>query len=311
MREFPFPELGSRDQQLRALYQQYKLTPSHVYRFQPEEVIKHLHELERISKTHRQAHFSLRTVGESYEHRPIMMASIGEGSRKVLMWTQMHGDEPTHTTVALALMRTLLESEAEVLCKQSLLADVNLHILFMLNPDGAARDTRENAQRIDINRDAVDFKTPEGRVLRSVVDEISPDFGFNLHNQRSSKKAGDSDNVAVLSVLAPPLDEEDRVTPQIKAARQIALEMYATGERLVPGHSTRYEAGYMSTAFGEWVQARGATTVLLEAGGWPESQENWRDELHYVTLFNALLSIHDKSFAETDAERYIDLPLNQ
>ncbi len=125
-------------------------------------------------------------------------------------------------------------------------------------PGWGRKANSEERQGIDINRDAVDLATPEGRVLRDVVNQIRPQYGFNLHNQRADKKVGATSKVAAISVLAPPLDKVESVTPGIVRAKQLALEMFAVGERQLPGHSTRYEAGYMPTAFGEWVQsARG------------------------------------------------------
>ncbi len=40
-------------------------------------------------------------LAESIEGRPIYLATIGTGPRRVLLWSQMHGDEPTHTAVLL------------------------------------------------------------------------------------------------------------------------------------------------------------------------------------------------------------------
>lgn len=311
MREFPYQELANRDQQLRDLHRKYALQkPSDGWldaagvkeRF---DYLRH-----RAAKVKRELPFHVYFVGESYEKRPIRLATIGRGEKKVLMWTQMHGDEPTHTVCVLDILNTLINASEDEFDVDQLLDRVTLQILPMLNPDGAARRTRANAQNLDINRDAVELATKEGAVLRSVVNDLSPDFGFNLHNQRADKKVGDTDRVAVLSVLAPPLDEPDTTTPQMLNARQLAVEMFACGERAMSGHSTRYEAAYMPTAFGEWVQNQGTITVLLEAGGWPEGRPNGLEQLHYVTLLTALWSIANQSFAKIDAARYAELPLN-
>ena len=37
------------------------------------------------------------TIGSSFEGREIKLCKIGNGSIKILMWSQMHGDEPTAT----------------------------------------------------------------------------------------------------------------------------------------------------------------------------------------------------------------------
>jgi len=41
--------------------------------------------------------FTLDRVGESLEGRPINMVTVGTGPFRVLLWSQMHGDEPTAT----------------------------------------------------------------------------------------------------------------------------------------------------------------------------------------------------------------------
>ena len=62
----------------------------------------------------------------------------------------------------------------------------------MLNPDGAERGARRNAQGIDVNRDALNLATPEGRLLKAVRDRHQPILGFNLHDQDRRTTVGDT-----------------------------------------------------------------------------------------------------------------------
>jgi murein tripeptide amidase MpaA len=55
----------------------------------------------------------------------------------------------------------------------------------MLNPDGALNFTRVNANKVDLNRDAVDRKAKESKLLRKVLEDFNPEFCFNLHDQRT------------------------------------------------------------------------------------------------------------------------------
>ena len=41
--------------------------------------------------------FKVDKVGKSVEGRDIYLISIGTGKKKVFLWSQMHGDEPTAT----------------------------------------------------------------------------------------------------------------------------------------------------------------------------------------------------------------------
>ncbi|MGI9455924.1 MAG: M14 family zinc carboxypeptidase [Aeoliella sp.] len=311
MRTYPFDELRPTDKLLRALHQQYRVSPSDTSTLRHADVARTLAGLETQSKAVDEGNrLKLRSVGESFEGRTLQLASIGRGPIEVLMWTQMHGDEATHTAVVLDLLSALVASPNAELAGCKLLDKSTLHILPMLNPDGAERQTRRSAEEIDINRDAVDLATPEARVLHQVVRDVRPAFAFNLHNQRATTPVADTGRVATVSVMAPPIDSDGTTPPSVVRAKQLALEMFATAERLLPGHATKYNADYMPTAFGEWVQTRGVTTVLLEAGGWPDETAETMVELHFVVLASALRAIADDLVEQIDASRYEQLPLN-
>ena len=101
----------------------------------------------------------------------------------------MHGDEPT-ATVALLDVLNHLGKTRETPATKALLSKLTLAVIPMLNPDGAERTRRTNAQGIDINRDALRLQTPEGRFLKSVRDRLTPAVGYNLHNQGPNTLAG-------------------------------------------------------------------------------------------------------------------------
>src|SRR3546814_10344937 len=76
-----------------------------------------------------------------------------------------------------------------------------------MNPDGAARFQRRNAQGIDINRDARALVSPEARALHDLRERVKPAFGFNLHDQQVGYRAGDSDRGTAIALLAPAFNE--------------------------------------------------------------------------------------------------------
>ena len=82
--------------------------------------------------------------------------------------------------MALADVIRFLDEEPRHPLSERIAEGVTVHMIPMLNPDGAERFQRRNAQGIDVNRDARRLQTPEGRLLKAVRDEIEPDFGFNL-----------------------------------------------------------------------------------------------------------------------------------
>ena len=86
------------------------------------------------------------------------MITLGTGSRSVLLWSQMHGDEPSATPALLDIAHVLLGSADEPGAK-AILEDLTLLMIPMLNPDGSEIYDRRNLQAIDINRDALNLAT--------------------------------------------------------------------------------------------------------------------------------------------------------
>src|SRR5690606_20211915 len=94
--------------------------------------------------------FSVKIIGSSEKGRAINCVTAGSGRYKVLIWSQMHGNEST-TTKALMDLLSYFAKESEL---QSRILDFfTFCIIPMLNPDGAHLYTRENANSIDLNRD--------------------------------------------------------------------------------------------------------------------------------------------------------------
>ena len=141
--------------------------------------------------------------------------TLGSGPRRILLWSQMHGDEPSATPALLDLADTLLASDEPE--RRAILERSTLLIVPMLNPDGAERYARRNAQAIDINRDALHLSTPEGRLLKAVRDRFQPELGFNLHDQNRRTTVGDTGVLATISLLAVSGDREGTVTPGRRA----------------------------------------------------------------------------------------------
>jgi murein tripeptide amidase MpaA len=94
----------------------------------------------------------LNTVGYSVEKRPIYSYQIGTGRTKIFLWSQMHGNEST-TTKALFDFLNLLQKDSEI--SRQLVESFTFYCLPMVNPDGAFYYTRENANKIDLNRDSL------------------------------------------------------------------------------------------------------------------------------------------------------------
>lgn len=250
-------------------------------------------------------------AGRSVQGRAIRSVRWGDGPIQVLLWTQMHGDEPTATMAVLDLWRALQDAKFLPEAK-SWSNRMTLHFLPMLNPDGAEAYTRRNALGIDLNRDALRKVSPESRILDNWRDSLKADWGFNLHDQHRYYSSGDSDLTAAIAFLAPPPDPA-RSTP---AHRQDAMQLIAHLSRglktIVPGQVCRYSDTFEPRAFGDNFTARGTRTVLIEAGwitGDDEKQELRR--IYFASLVAALESIATGSYEQVPVAEYNRLPYNQ
>lgn len=126
--------------------------------------------------------FEITQIGKSVQGRTIHQVKIGTGTTKILMWSQMHGNEST-TTKGLFDFFNFLKSNNGI--ANRIKSDYTLLCIPMLNPDGAFLYTRENANKVDLNRDAFNATQPEMQILHSVYKNFQPDYCYNLHDQRT------------------------------------------------------------------------------------------------------------------------------
>lgn len=247
--------------------------------------------------------------GASTEGRPLLVLSAGTGPRKVLLWSQMHGDEPT-ATGALADVLSHLVATRDEPATAELLSKLTLLVLPMLNPDGAVRVDRRNAQGIDINRDAVELQSPEGRFLKAIRDRYTPEAGFNLHNQGALVTAGPAGPQSALAVLAVPGSDREADGPVLARKKGLCAVMAAAADAFGPGRVARYDMSYTERAFGDSMSRWGTPTVLLETGGWEGPDEAERlVRLNFVVLLSALHALARGTEAAA-APAYDAIPYN-
>jgi len=211
------------------------------------------------------APFQVVQLGLSFEKRPIYKVTIGSGAVKVLLWSQMHGNEATGTKALFDLFK-FLKSDSQKVFVDEILTKCTLVFIPMLNPDGAEAYTRVNAQNIDLNRDAVALKALESNLLRKVLTAEKPQFCFNLHDQRTIFSVGLQKLPATLSFLAPSIDEERTLTAGRKTTMAVIAFMYETLKNHIPKQIGRYTDEFYPTATGDNFQKLGHHTILIEAG---------------------------------------------
>ncbi len=252
----------------------------------------------------------LEQVAESVEGRAINTVHYGHGPTRVLLWSQMHGDEPT-ATMALADIFAFLTSGPDHPLARRLADRLTVVAIPMLNPDGAQRFQRRNALGIDINRDAQVLASPEARALKDVRDRFEPHFGFNLHDQNVRTRVGRSDRQAAMALLAPPWGESRDDDDVRESAARLAGLMRLAMDSLTDGRIARYDDSYSPRAFGDAMQRWGTSTILVESGGWDGDPEKQHLRLvNFVGLLAALEAIASETYRDVSPDWYRSLPFN-
>jgi hypothetical protein len=266
-------------------------------------------DLKKYLEQIRKAEISVTEVGRSNANREIYQMEWGQGPLKVFMWSQMHGDEPTATS-ALIDMFAFLQKNRDTDWVKKIAETITIRAVPMLNPDGAEMYQRRNLQGIDINRDALDLKTPEAQVLKKLRDDWNPAIGFNLHNQGALTTVGRSPMQAAISLLVVYGDEAK--TPSFGHERnmRIASAITLALQKFIPGHIARYSDEWTPTAFGDNFSAWGSPVILIETGGLYTQDEMFLVKMNFVAFLTALQSLATGSEIKQDTVPYLSLANN-
>jgi hypothetical protein len=256
--------------------------------------------------------FEIEELGESVERKSISSLTWGEGQTKVLLWSQMHGNEST-ATMSLFDLFNFLEATGDAFDELRQVLKSNLQIKFipMLNPDGADAFKRRNALDIDLNRDAISQISPEAVILKSIRDAFEPEFGFNLHDQQIYYNVDKTPKQATISVLAPGYNYERDVNEVRARAMKAIVGMNEVLQQVIPGGVGKYDDGFEPRAFGDNIQKWGTSTILIESGGYvgdPEKQ--FIRKLNFMIILNALHQIALKGYEAYSVDQYFEIPDN-
>ena len=255
--------------------------------------------------------FELEKIGESIEGRSINHVRVGTGSLRVLLWSQMHGDEATATAALFDVFEYLRRHREDPLARR-VLSRLTLLIVPMLNPDGAERFQRRNAQSIDVNRDALRLQTPEGRALKALRDRYTPAVGFNLHNQNWRTSVGDPPKPASISLLSVAYDEPRTENAGRKLTKKLCAVIRDSLEPFASGQIGRYDDEFEIRAFGDNITLWGTPVVLIETGPWPSEQPDPAlVRLNFVAILSALDALATGDVERADPRRYESLPMNE
>ena len=252
---------------------------------------------------------SISEIGFSVLGFPIHKIIFGTGKVKILMWSQMHGNESTTTKAAFDFFN-FLESDHKV--AQHLKANCTFCVIPMLNPDGAAAYTRENANGIDLNRDAQNLSQPESLILRNTYLQFKPDYCYNLHDQRSIYGVGNSGKSACMSFLAPAYNENrDFNNSRIKAIR-IICDINFELQKMIPNNVGRFDDGFNLNCVGDTFQNLGTPTILFEAGHFQNDyNRDYVRELVFISLVKGAESCCENDVVANNIIDYLAIPQNK
>jgi hypothetical protein len=297
----PFPSIAL---ELFETYDSYKVPAITTRRFTQAEFLQWLHPFDTA------ALYQKTSLGFSGEHRPLFLYTIGNGKTKVMLWSQMHGDESTATMALLDIFNFFLNNPKHPVTA-AIKESLTLLVFPMVNPDGAERFMRRTAQGIDMNRDALALETPEARILKEVRDKHQPDFGFNLHDQEPRYTVGTTKKIAAIALLAPAFDETRSDNLVRTRAKHLATTFALAVGQFIPGHIAKWDDSFEPRAFGDNVQRWGTSTVLVESGGWQNDPEKFFiRKINYVGLLTSLYAIATNQHQHSDTTVYEQIPFN-
>lgn len=251
---------------------------------------------------------SIRIEGSSVFNKPIHSVSIGTGSIKIFLWSQMHGNESTTTKATYDLMNFLVSNDDfAIQCRSR----YQFLIVPMLNPDGANLFTRENANHIDLNRDFLDLSQPESKLLMSLFEQFNPDFCFNMHDQRSIFGVGCPLKPATISFLAPAYNHSRDMNPVRLRAVGVINAMVETLLNYIPNQIGRFDDQYNRNCVGDTFQSMNVPTILVEAGHYPGDYDREQTRFFvFISLISALGEIYENDIVSNDLGVYLKIPQN-
>ncbi|MBG6188575.1 M14 family metallopeptidase [Flavobacterium sp. CAN_S2] len=251
----------------------------------------------------------LQIIGKSVLGKSIYSYEIGEGKTKIFLWSQMHGNEST-TTKALFDFLNVLQSGSE-LAKQ-LLNTFTFCSIPMLNPDGATLYTRENAKKVDLNRDSQALTQPESKILREVFESFKPDYCFNLHDQRTIFGVSDTGKPATLSFLAPSYNEEREVNESRLKAINLIASINEELQKYLPNQIGRFDDSFNINCIGDTFQYLGVPTLLFEAGHFANDyQREGTRKYVFMALISSFTILSENDIVINGIDKYLNIPQNK
>jgi len=253
--------------------------------------------------------YPVEVIGVSVLGKPIYKLQFGTGKIKILAWSQMHGNESTTTKALFDFIKFLHSNTKE---SKDILDNFTFCLLPMLNPDGAKLYTRENANGIDLNRDAQHLSQPESVLLRKTFDEFKPNYCYNLHDQRTIFGVGEVPKPATVSFLAPAFNENRDVNEVRIKAMNVIVAMNETLQLLIPNQVGRFDDSFNLNCVGDTFQYLNVPTILFEAGHFAEDYEREITRKYiFIALISGVLFLNENDIVLSEIDNYLKISQNK
>jgi hypothetical protein len=248
----------------------------------PENTIKKMQDLQ---KKYPQI-ISLIEIGKSVEGRSLMFAKLTAPSTAGTIATaarpefkyiaNMHGDEIVGRELMVKLIEDLAKNYGSDDRITKLLNSVQVYIMPSMNPDGAMKKTRANANGVDLNRSFPDFTTSDNQ---NTTSNREPEIQAMMKFQAAHHFVLSANFHGGAEVVNYPYDTEADVFPLDNLVKNMSLDY----TRKIPylWNSTEFEHG-ITNGFA-WYEVNGGMqdwsyhwhgdlqlTIELTATKWPD-----------------------------------------
>ncbi|MFC0274378.1 M14 family zinc carboxypeptidase [Metabacillus herbersteinensis] len=280
----------------------------------------------------KQEAMELEVIGQTVKGRDIYLAKYisNPNNPTILFLTQQHGNEQLTTEGALEFIKHLGTNKTK-----SVLDNVNIMVIPMLNADGAMGDvnfsldnyladgdrhlTRYNANEVDLNREHAkatsDMEVEVKALHENVFEKYEIDYMIDLHHQGTTSQT--EGELVSGSILHPT---NSQVKPEVlEGSKKLGAVVYNAIETTGWGHIGKYNGGS-----GENIGRNGAavrydiSTLLFEMRGmsdhYIESYALGQKSNGYLirqtitTLDSAVRAIADGSIESADTSFWDTLP---
>jgi len=263
--------------------------------------------VQRIKAIHKKypMRLQIESVGKSVLGRKLWVMKFGRGEKHIFLWSQIHGNEPTGTAVLLDVFDLLVREK-----KQPFVTEIwngaTIWAIPMLNPDGAEKREQRNAQGLDIDLDAFDLQTSEGRVLKAVYERFRPCFVFDLCDGDQRHTGENTGQLATLTLKVPAFDsKEDSLQLQAKKVAAIICDVL---KRYLDTHIARGHQGSIRRTFADAMQNWGTSAIVIESGSWKGDRDTFIRRMNFIGLLTVLYSIATGEYQTANPEVYDTLP---